>query len=383
MKYNELGIYIHIPFCKRKCYYCDFVSYANKENIIEKYIESIEKEIDSYIVDYYNVTTIYIGGGTPSSIDSKYIMKILNKLKEKLVNNKTSFNNIEITIEINPGTVTKQKLEDYIQAGINRVSIGLQTTNNTLLKQIGRIHTKEEFFETYRIVKQIGFKNINADLMIGLPNQTIQDVKDSLQELISLNLNHISVYSLIIEENTKIEKMISEGKLNLPEEEIERNMYWYVKNKLELSGYKHYEISNYAKKGYKSKHNLNCWNQNEYIGLGVAAHSYLNNIRYCNTSDLEKYIDNMNEIHNKEVYYINEKQQIEDKKKEFMLLGLRKIDGVSIQEFKQRFTDNPIYVFRKELEKLVNDKLITIDGNIIKLTYKGIDFANLVWQEFI
>lgn len=383
MKYNELGIYIHIPFCKRKCYYCDFVSYANKENIIEKYIESIEKEIDSYIVDYYNVTTIYIGGGTPSSIDSKYIMKILNKLKEKLVNNKTSFNNIEITIELNPGTVTKQKLEDYIKAGINRVSIGLQTTNNTLLKQIGRIHTKEEFFETYKIVKKTGFKNVNVDLMIGLPNQTIQDVKDSLQELISLNLNHISVYSLIIEENTKIEKMISKGKLNLPKEEIERNMYWYVKNTLELNGYKHYEISNYAKEGYESKHNLNCWNQNEYIGIGVAAHSYLNNIRYCNTSDLEKYIDNMNEINNKEVYYINEKQQIEDKKKEFMLLGLRKIDGVSIQEFKQRFTDNPIYVFRKELEKLVNDKLITIDGDIIKLTYKGIDFANLVWQEFI
>ncbi len=383
MKYNELGIYIHIPFCKRKCYYCDFVSYENKENIIEKYIESIEKEIDSYIVDDYNVTTIYIGGGTPSSINSKYIVKILNKLREKLVNNKTSFNNIEITIELNPGTVTKQKLEDYIKAGINRVSIGLQTTNNTLLKQIGRIHTKEEFFETYKIVKKTGFKNVNVDLMIGLPNQTIQDVKDSLQELISLNLNHISVYSLIIEENTKIEKMISKGKLNLPKEEIERNMYWYVKNTLELNGYKHYEISNYAKEGYESKHNLNCWNQNEYIGIGVAAHSYLNNIRYCNTSDLEKYIDNMNEINNKEVYYINEKQQIEDKKKEFMLLGLRKIDGVSIQEFKQRFTDNPIYVFRKELEKLVNDKLITIDGDIIKLTYKGIDFANLVWQEFI
>ena len=377
MKFNELGIYIHIPFCKQKCYYCDFISYENKSKCMQEYIEQVIEELHQYNLKDYDVTTIYIGGGTPSFIDSKYIVQLLNELKTKLSNNKTKFEEMEITIEVNPGTITRKKVEDYKKCGINRISIGLQSTKNELLKEIGRIHTYEEFLKSYEIIKEVGFENINIDLMIGLPNQTIQDIKQTLKEIIKLNPNHISVYSLIVEEGTKLEQMINSGNICLPEEEKERQMYWYVKNKLELNGYKHYEISNFAKTGKESKHNLNCWEQKEYIGLGVAAHSYLNNIRYSNST-----FNNQNkwDFRNKK---IEEKQTLEDKKKEYMLLGLRKIDGISIQKFKEKYGENPIFLYHKELQKLVERNLLQIDGDNILLTNKGIDFANLVWEEFV
>ena len=388
MQEKELGIYIHIPFCKQKCYYCDFVSFSNKEEYIEKYVETVKREIDSYDLSNYNITTIYIGEGTPSRIPSEKIQEILEKIKQKIPKNQTKWEDIEITIELNPGTVDEEKIKKYKEIGINRLSIGLQSTNNKLLKEIGRIHTFEDFKNTYNLVKKVGFENINVDLMIGLPNQTISDVKESLNEIIKLNPTHVSVYSLIVEENTKMEQLINNKELQLPDEELERQMYWYVKNTLELNGYNHYEISNFAKKGKESKHNLNCWEQKEYIGLGLAAYSYLNGIRYGNTSDIEKYINvrdflNSSELEESGIRIVDEVQSLEDKRKEYMLLGLRKIDGVSIQNFKEKFVENPIFLFRKELEKLVNEKLITIDGDSIKLTNKGLDLANIVWEEFV
>ena len=388
MQKNELGIYIHIPFCKQKCYYCDFVSFVNKEKFIKKYVQTLKKEIESYDLSKYNVTTIYIGGGTPSVIPSEEIGSILDKIREKIKNNKTNWNDIEITIEVNPGAVDKEKLEGYIKSGINRLSIGLQSTNNKLLKEIGRIHTFEQFLSTYNLVREVGFENINIDLMIGLPNQRIEDVKNSLNEVIKLNPTHISVYSLIVEEETKMEELLNDKKLELPDEELERQMYWYVKNTLELNGYNHYEISNFSKQDKKSKHNMNCWEQKEYIGFGCAAYSYLNDIRYGNTSDIEKYIDvqdftNKEKLEKNKIRIIDEIQSLEDKKKEYMLLGLRKTKGVLIQKFKEKYTQNPIFLFREQLEKLVNENLLVIDGDYIRLTNKGLDFANIVWEEFI
>lgn len=385
---KEIGIYVHIPFCIRKCYYCDFVSFTNQEENIEKYIEAVIKEIESYELEEYNVTTIYIGGGTPSSIESRYIEKILHKIKEKIINNETKFNDIEITIEINPGTIDRKKLQDYEKMGINRLSIGLQSTNNEILKNIGRIHTYEEFLEGYILARSIGFDNINVDLMIGLPNQTIEKIKDSVEKVINLEPEHISVYSLIVEEGTKIENLLNMNKITLPKEELERNMYWYVKNKLELNGYIHYEISNFAKENKQSKHNVNCWEQKEYIGIGTAAYSYLNNIRYGNTSNIQKYIETQDfkskkELEKNKIRIIDEVQTLEDKKKEYMLLSLRKIEGVSIKKFKEKYVENPIFLYRKQLEKLVNENLLTIDGDNIKLTNKGLDLANLVWEEFV
>ena len=376
MKKAELGTYIHIPFCVKKCYYCDFVSFTNQNANIKKYIQAILKELEQYDLNKYNITTIYIGGGTPSAISSAYIVNILEKIKEKLENNNTEWKDIEITIEVNPGTVTKEKLQDYKSVGVNRLSIGLQTTNDNLLKIIGRIHTYEEFLETYKLAEEVGFKNINVDLMIGLPSQTIQDLKDSLNKVINLEPKHISTYSLILEENTVLEKLVESGKLILPDEDMERQMYWYVKNTLELNGYNHYEISNFAKEGFESKHNLNCWEQKQYIGLGLAASSYINNERYSNVGDMKKYLNGSGKI-------IEERQSIEDTEKEYMLLGLRKTSGVNISKFKEKFACNPLFLFREELNKLVMDKLITVDTNNIKLTNKGLDFANLVWEEFV
>lgn len=380
---NELGIYIHIPFCKQKCYYCDFVSYSNKCSEVKEYIESLKKEIEEFDFSNYKVTSIYIGGGTPSYIDSIYIVEILSELKEKLKCNLIEFKDIEITIEVNPGTVDTKKLNDYKKLGINRLSIGLQSTKNDILKKIGRIHTYQEFLEIYKLARETGFKNINIDLMIGIPGQKIGDLKNTLQDIIKLEPEHISVYSLIIEENTPIEKMLENGEIKLPDEDLERNMYWYVKNTLELNGYNHYEISNFAKLGKESRHNLNCWNQEEYIGFGVAAHSYLNGIRFSNTINVEEYIQHIENNRKEENIQIEESQSLEDKKNEFMMLGFRKIQGVDIARFKEKFIDNPIFLYRENLNKLVEEGLIEVDLNHIKLTNKGIDLANLVFEEFV
>lgn len=383
MKKEELGIYIHIPFCMQKCLYCDFVSYINKSECVKEYINCMIKEIQSYDFKKYNITTIYIGGGTPSFIESDYIKEIINVIQNKLEKNDTRWEDIEITIEANPGTVTLEKLNDYKTAGINRISLGLQATQDRLLKQIGRIHNYKDFLEAYELLKRVGFNNINVDLMIGLPNQSIKDLKESLEKIIKLDPNHISVYSLIIEDGTPISKLLDEEKIKLPDEEIERQMYWYVKNKLELNGYNHYEISNFSKKGKESKHNLNCWKQKQYIGIGAAAHSYFKDIRYSNTNNIEEYIKNVKENNIEKNRKIEEKQTIEDKKNEFMMLGFRMIEGVNIADFKAKFVDNPLYVYREKIKKLTDEGLIEVDLNNIKLTNKGLDLANVVFEEFI
>lgn len=371
---KELGIYIHIPFCKQKCIYCDFISYSNKNKVVDQYIETLKQEImeNSRKLNEYKITTIYIGGGTPSYIESKHITEILQVIQQNYKIDK----NAETTIEVNPGTATKEKLESYMKTGINRISIGLQSCNDNLLKIIGRIHTFKEFLNTYKIAQEVGFDNINVDLMIGLPTQTLDDVKDSLKKIVNLKPEHISVYSLIVEEGTQIERKIENGELELPNEELERKQYWKVKKTLEKFNYNHYEISNFAQKGYESKHNINCWQQKEYIGFGVAAHSYINNKRFSNVETLEEYLQKKESI-------IHEIQDIENQKKEYMLLGLRKIDGIKISSFKNKFGCNPIMEFKNELNQLIEEGLLEIDLDEIKLTPKGIDLANIVWENFV
>ena len=377
MRNRELGVYVHIPFCKCKCEYCDFISYCNKDSLIELYVDALKKEINLQNIQSY-IDTIYIGGGTPSYVESKYIKAIMKEIKKKNIRK-----DAEITIEVNPGTVTEAKLKDYKECGINRLSIGLQSTKNELLKQIGRIHDYNKFLETYKLARKVGFKNINVDLMIGLPNQKIMDLKESLTEIIRLKPEHVSVYSLIVEEGTPIAQKIQRGELTLPNENEERNMYWYVKNTLELSGYNHYEISNFSKRGYESHHNMSCWNQCQYFGFGVGAHSYRDITRYSNITDINEYIKNIQKGNLSKNRIIHEIQKESDTEKEYMLLGLRKIEGVKINDFKAKFVKNPIYLFRNELKKLSDENLIAVDTNTIRLTPKGIDLANLVWEEFI
>lgn len=377
---EELGIYIHIPFCKQKCFYCDFCSFANKNEMQEKYVETVINEIKNIThKEKYTVTTIYFGGGTPSILNPKYIKNILQEIESSF----KILDDTEITIEINPGTVNEEKLKKYKEYGINRLSIGLQSANDKILKKIGRIHDYKQFEETFFYARKCGFKNINVDLMIGLPTQTIEDVKQTLEKIIQKNPEHISVYSLIIEEGTIIEKLINENKLQLPDEETERIMYWTVVNELKENGYNQYEISNFSKKTHESKHNTNCWKQKQYIGLGTSAHSYLNKKRYSNTNNIEEYIKNIQENNISKNITIHEEQTEESTMNEYMLLGLRMIQGININEFKQKFKTDPTIKYKKILEKLQKENLIQITKTSIKLTKQGIDFGNIVWEEFI
>lgn len=390
MEEKEIGLYIHIPFCKQKCYYCDFISYANKEELVERYIKCLKKEILQYanenkimsehgLEERYVIKTIYIGGGTPSAIDEVYIINVLDTIKD----NFKMRDNVEITIEVNPGTVNKDKLESYRECGINRLSIGLQAVQDDILKCIGRIHTYKDFENTYEYAREVGFDNINVDLMINLPNQTLDDVKESVKTILSLKPEHISVYSLILEPNTKMYELINSKTLTIASDETERQMYWYVKDTLERHKYNQYEISNFTKSGFESKHNMDCWNQKEYIGVGASASSFMENKRYSNISKLEKYIENIEKGTPNKNLVLEEFLDEESKMDEFMMLGLRKIDGVDIKEFERIFQINPIVKYCKKLDKLNREGLIEIDENNIKLSNKGIDLANLVWEEFV
>lgn len=377
---ERFGIYIHIPFCSKKCNYCDFISFSCDEKIWEKYVNALIKEIRNKKIDNSKkVTTIYFGGGTPSIIDSKYIKKIMDEIKNKFILDK----NIEITIELNPGTITKEKLIDYKNIGINRLSIGLQSAENRILKLIGRIHTYENFIDTYNLAKEIGFTNINVDLMLAIPTQNMDELLSSLNKVIKLNPNHISIYSLIIEDGTKIQESLENGNLEYVDEKIERKMYWKTKRILEKNGYSHYEISNFAKKNFESKHNLDCWNQEEYIGFGIAAHSYLNNKRFSNISNLDKYMRNIEKEEYDKNIEIHEEQTHQGKMREFMMIGLRKIDGISISEFERKFRISPLFYFRFEINKLVKEELLEVDLDNIRLTNKGLNFANIVFEEFV
>ena len=376
---DRFGIYVHIPFCKKKCKYCDFISFFGSDEKIDKYFNYLNKEIENSKYKYREVTTIYIGGGTPSLPNPEYISNIINKISENFKISK----NAEITVEVNPGTVTKEKIEKYKSSGVNRISIGLQAVQNRLLKLIGRIHTYEEFLESYNIIKNAGIDNINVDLMLALPTQTLEELKDSVNEIIKINPKHISLYSLILEEGTELEKLVDDNKIELIDEKTEREMYWETKKILEKNGYNQYEISNFSKKGFESKHNMDCWNQEEYIGFGLAAHSYVENKRFSNTENFDEYIKNIENNEYEKNIQLHETQDREAKAKEFMMIGLRKIEGISISEFERRFRINPLFYFRFEIEKLVNEDLIEVDLDNIKLASKGLDLANLVFEEFL
>lgn len=376
---KEIGIYVHIPFCKSKCYYCDFASFADKDELIDRYVKAVKSEIYHRQSEEYIIKTIYIGGGTPSYISEKYIEEILAMIENCFLVS----NDAEITIEVNPGTVNKSKLSAYMNSGINRLSVGLQSANNELLKKIGRIHSLEDYEKTINLAQKVGFKNINTDIIIGLPDQTIYDVENAINKVVSLGINHISIYSLIVEENTKMEQMLNSKKYSLPDEEMERYMYWFAKRKLEDEGFNHYEISNFAKEGMQSKHNMDCWNQKEYLGFGSAAASYENKVRYKNIEAVNSYIKNIEENSLEKNLRIEEKQTEIDEMNEFMILGLRKIKGVDVIRFKNKFLKSPFKVYKEKLKKLFDEGLIFVAPNVIRLTDKGLDLANIVWEEFV
>ena len=383
-------IYIHIPFCVRKCYYCDFLSGPADDETIEKYVKALINEIE-----YYGercgrqgtnipVTSVFFGGGTPSLLDSKYMKEIMEKVK-------ALFNieeNAEITIECNPGTADEEKLRTYKKIGINRISIGLQSANDEELKNIGRIHTYEQFISIYTEARRVGFDNINIDLMSALPNQTLDSYKETLYKIIALNPEHISAYSLILEEGTclyeKIEAIEREGKdTGLPDEDTERNMYYETKRIVEENGYFRYEISNYAKKGKECKHNIAYWRREDYIGLGIGAASYMNGVRMKNICDINDYINIERMPSSSEDNNETEMLTKEDMMAEFVFLGLRMVAGVSVKEFENEFHEDFNKVYGDITKKHIDDGLLIQSGDNIRLTELGMDVSNTVMSSYI
>lgn len=381
---ENIGIYIHIPFCKKKCFYCDFVSYENKENLIQEYIDTVCLEIlqNAEILSEYNISTIYFGGGTPSLIKVEYIEKILNTLKLFVTDEKEIK---EITIEINPNSASLDKLEKYYNLGINRLSIGLQSTHDKILRNIGRLHTFNDFKEVLKNANAVGFKNISVDLIYPLPGLNLSGFKETLNSVIKLkdefNIKHISVYNLEVHENTRLEFLLKEGFVSLCNEDEEYKMREELNKRLQDNGFVKYEISNYAYPGFESKHNLCYWNQEKYIGFGVNASSFFNLKRYRNTSNIDKYIDGIK--NNKNIVVETEELDKLSLMKEYIILKLRLSKGIEISEFKQKFGTDIFDIFNTEFNSLKKDNLVNITSKNISLTNRGEEVANIVWEMFV
>ena len=361
------GIYIHIPFCIKKCNYCDFASFVNGN--FEEYFSCLEKEIKMYS-DYLSVNaidTIFIGGGTPSFVDYKYIGKIL-----KLFDFNAS---AEVTIECNPKTVTEDKLKAYKDFGINRISIGMQSANDNELSLLGRVHNYNDFLTTYELVRKNGFKNVNVDVMFGIPEQTIESYTHTLNELIRLNPEHISAYSLIIEENTPFYSM----DLSLPSEEEEREMF-LLTSKL-LKCYERYEISNYAKPGYECKHNIKYWSMKSFLGFGVNAYSFFNNSRHSNFSALNEYINAVNSDKKPVKEILSE--DCEELYKDAVITGLRLSRGIDLKQIKNDF-GKALYEEKKEkIDKYISMGYMTLKDDYLAFTENGFSISNYILSELI
>ena len=366
-------IYVHIPFCVKKCDYCDFTSFVCDEGTKRAYFESLYKQIDSESesVGKLPIDSVFIGGGTPSFVKEEYIYALLQRLRDRFDIEK----NAEITIECNPDSVTKEKLSVYGEAGINRISIGLQSTVDKELKLLSRAHDYKGFLRAYDLVREVGFKNVNIDIMSALPTQTRSSYLKTLERVVGLDPEHISAYSLIVEEGTPFYERYKDGK-GLPGEDLDREMYHDTKEYLKEKGYERYEISNYAKPGFECKHNTGYWTRKPYLGFGVAAASFFDGKRFTMHSDLKGFI---NGDHEKEVTDITK----DDAMAEFMFLGLRLTKGISKKAFEKEFSQNIYDVYDKEIEELTREGLIVDEEDALYLTDFGLDVSNVAMAKFL
>lgn len=406
---NSIGIYIHIPFCKSKCYYCDFNSYSGREHLAGSYFDALISEMKNSAASLSErpVKSIFIGGGTPSLVDPKYIASLLEVCSKYFKMEPDA----EISMESNPGTLSYESLKAYKAAGVNRLSVGLQAWQDRLLESLGRIHRRRQYVENMEAAFRAGFKNINTDLIFGLPGQTFDDWVETLEAVTAIGcsgtdpgttsasgLTHLSCYSLKIEEGTDFGDRLEAGTLIPADDDLDRKMYYYAIEYLARKGFRHYEISNFSKPGFECKHNLVYWKAQEYAGFGAGAHSYLNNKRYNNVSGVEEYIEAVKKapasgrpdawndpaagILHENIESIGRKEAMS----EFMILGLRLIGGVCSGEFEARFGVSPQEVYGDKLERLAIEGLLTKERDYserYRLTTLGLDLANRVFVEFL
>lgn len=376
---KDLGLYLHIPFCIQKCGYCDFLSAPAGREEREAYVQALEKEIRSYgdFAGGYRVSTVFVGGGTPSCLEVSQTERIFEAVKDTFEIERMP----EISMEMNPGTVTKEKLQAYKNCGINRLSIGLQSVRDSNLRLLGRIHTYEEFLESFRLAREAGFQNINVDLISSLPGQTEEFWREELKTIAELSPEHISVYQLILEEGTTFyEKYAAHPEL-LPDEETSRAIYQATEEVLGQYGFHQYEISNYAKEGRECRHNLKYWERDDYLGLGLGAASMVRNIRMNNTGDMKTYLEKCGEpkTMRTDVQFLEEPRQIE----EFMFLGFRKTRGISKKEFRRVFGRDIELVYEKALKKLFSSGMLLEKKDRLYLSKEGVLLSNAVLSEFL
>ena len=386
---RALSVYIHIPFCIRKCLYCDFLSAPATDEMRARYLKCLSSEIERESHKYcaYKVRTVFVGGGTPSLLSGNEMKQLLECVKL----NYDVAEDAEITAEVNPGTVDLRKLEGYYEAGINRLSIGLQSADNKELQCLGRIHSYEEFLQTYENAVKSGFNNVNIDSMSAIPGQTVESYQKTLKAVLSLNPSptHISAYSLILEEGTPF----GDNPPELPDEETDREMYKITDEMLKDSGYHRYEISNYAKEGYECIHNKVYWKRGDYVGFGIGAASLVDNVRFYNIADIEEYmgqLEKYKEISLSELHLKEDIQSlsVEEQMEEYMFLGLRLTEGISEKDFFETFQKSIHEVYPGLIAKLKKQGLIICEpedenGNRIKLSDFGLDVSNVVMAEFL
>ncbi len=397
---KDLSIYIHIPFCVKKCIYCDFLSFGADDKSInhsgslrKAYVEALCRELVSYksISKDYTVRTVYIGGGTPSILLPGEIGYIMSALRSVFKVD----DDAEITIEVNPGTLTRLKADEYLEAGINRMSIGLQSAQNDELKRIGRIHNYDQFIASYSTAREAGFENINVDIMASLPGQTLHSYLDTLEKVLKIKPEHISSYSLIVEENTPLagdEELFS----MIPDEDTDREMYEATRRVLEMSGYKRYEISNYAKNGYSCRHNICYWTMGEYIGIGIGASSFFNGRRYSNTEEIYTYIDTLEDVFDmrelehtyrikelEKLRHVDEEVDAEKLMEEYVIFGLRMTKGISADAFYEKFGHSLYDIYGETIDKYTSSGHMENDGGNIKFTRKGIDVSDMILPDFL
>lgn len=379
---RELELYVHIPFCVRKCAYCDFLSGPATDEAIERYVGKLIEEIKAYGQEQRDkmVTTIFFGGGTPSILKGNQMQRIMRAIRETFQVDEDA----EISMEANPGTVTKEKLLAYREAGINRISFGLQSTNNEELKLLGRIHTFEEFLESYHMARECGFDNINVDLISAIPKQTLDSWKQSVETVIALKPEHISAYSLIVEDGTPFAAQYGEGTEGedlLPTEEEEREMYHCTEQILKEAGYHRYEISNYAKEGKECRHNLGYWERKNYLGIGLGAASLMDNVRYKNTDCMDIYLESADTL--EKIQEEKEQLSVTEQMEEFIFLGLRKMAGISVKEFAETFEKNMESCYGENLNRMKEAGLLVGEKEKLRLTERGIDISNYVFAEIL
>ncbi|WP_024343817.1 radical SAM family heme chaperone HemW [Streptococcus equinus] len=366
--------YVHIPFCTQICYYCDFSKVFIKNQPVDAYLQALIREFESY--DIKKLRTLYIGGGTPTSITAEQLEYLLTNLTKHLDLSVLE----EFTIEANPGDLTEDKIEVLKKSAVNRVSLGVQTFNDKHLKQIGRSHNEAQIYSTIENLKKAGFHNISIDLIYALPGQTMEDVKENVAKAIALDIPHLSLYSLILEHHTVFMNKMRRGKLQLPQEDLEAEMFEYIISELEKNGFEHYEISNFTKPGFESRHNLMYWDNAEYYGVGAGASGYLNGVRYRNRGPIQHYLKAVSEGNAR---LSEETLTKEEMMEEELFLGLRKKSGVSIARFEEKFGVSFEERYGQIVRELCNQGLLVPDDNVVRMTKKGLFLGDTVAERFI